>query len=214
LAWSVPVGRSLWGAPSTDGKLIFVTSLDHFLYAVDPNSDKVVWKTDLGGSVPGSPFVAADGGSLYLGSFARRVYAVDPARGAVRWTANLQDWIWSAPTLIGNSVYTADISGNVYSLGATDGKNAWPPVKPDGPITGSPLALSNGVAVATESGFLYAYKPDGSTLWPPVNIGGKIYTTPVLAGDRILVAPMGGQYLLYAVNSKDGSVLPWHFDGK
>jgi outer membrane protein assembly factor BamB len=74
--------------------------------------------------------------------------------------------------------------------------------------------LQNGVAVVTESGFVYAYKPDGSTLWPPVNIGGKIYTTPVLAADRILVAPMGAQYLLYAVNSKDGSTLPWHFDGK
>ncbi len=70
------------------------------------------------------------------------------------------------------------------------------------------------MAVATESGFLYAYKADGSTLWPPVNIGGKIYTTPVLAGDRLVVAPMGAQYWLYAVNVKDGSLLPWHYDGK
>ncbi len=212
--WSVPLGRSLWGTPSTDGKLLFISALDHFLYAVDPNSHKVVWKTDLGGPIPGSPLLAADSSLLYLGSFARKVYAVDPARGTVRWSANLQDWAWSAPALMDKTLYAADISGNVYSLGASDGKNGWPAVKPDGPITGSPLVLANGIAVATESGFLYAYKPDGSTLWPPVNIGGKIYTTPVLAGDRILVAPMGATYLLYAVNSKDGSVLPWHFDGK
>ncbi|HEX8990826.1 MAG TPA: PQQ-binding-like beta-propeller repeat protein [Anaerolineales bacterium] len=214
MAWSLPIGRSLWGAPTTDGKLIFVASLDHFLYAVDPNAHKIVWKTDLGGSIPGSPLVASDGGSLYLGSFARKVFAVDAATGAVRWTSALKDWAWSTPALMGDSLFAADISGNLYSLATASGKNAWPEVKPDGPITGSPVALAEGVAVVTDSGFLYAYKPDGSTLWPPVNIGGKIYTSPVVSGDRIIIAPMGATYWLYAVNGKDGSVLPWHFAGK
>ncbi len=215
LAWSVPVGRSLWGTPSTDGKLIFVTSLDHFLYAVDPNSHKVAWKTDLGGAIPSSPFVASDGSSVYLGSFAKKVYAVDTGKGAVRWSADLKNWAWSTPILIGDTLIASDISGNLYSLAAASGKNTWPEVKPDGPITASPLALPDGgVVVATESGFLYAYKPDGSLLWPPVNIGGKIYTAPVLAGDRILVAPMGAPHWLYAVNSKDGSLVQWFFDGK
>ncbi len=213
-AWSLPISRSLWGSPTTDGKLIFVTSLDHFLYAVDPNSHKIVWKKDLGGSIPASPLLQSDGGALYVGSFARKLYAIEPATGAIRWAADLKDWVWSTPALADNAIFAADISGNLYSLGAADGKNAWPQVKPDGPITGSPVAIPNGVAVATESGFLYAYKADGSSLWPPVNIGGKIYTTPVLAGDRLVVAPMGAQYWLYAVNVNDGSLLPWHYDGK
>lgn len=213
-AWSLPLGRSLWGTPTTDGKLVFVSSLDHFLYAVDPNSHKLVWKKDLGGSIPASPLLGPDGSALYVGSFARKVYAVEPTTGAIRWAAQLKDWVWGTPALVGNAVFAADISGNLYSLGASDGKNAWPEVKPDGPITGGPVAIPNGVAVATESGFVYAYKPDGSTLWPAVNIGGKIYTTPVLAGDRLLVAPMGAPNLLYAVNVTDGSLLPWHFSGK
>ena len=212
--WSLSLGHSLWGTPTTDGKLIFVSSLDHFLYAVDPATQKIVWKKDLGGSISGSPLVAADGATLYVGSFARKVYALESGTGAVRWTADLKDWAWNAPALAGNTLYAADVSGNVYSLAAADGKNSWSQVKPDGSITGSPVALSNGVAVAAESGFVYGFKPDGSTLWPPVNIGGKIYTTPVLAGDRLIIATMGAQYLLYAVNVKDGSVLPWHFDGK
>jgi outer membrane protein assembly factor BamB len=214
LAWSLPISHSLWGTPATDGKLVFVTSLDHFLYAVDPKSQKIAWKTDLGGSIPGSPMLAADGAALYVGSFARKLFSLDAANGSVRWTIDLKDWVWNTPALVGVSLYAADISGNIYSISAPDGKNVWPEVKPDGPITGSPLALPNGVAVATESGFLYAFKPDGSTLWPAVNIGGKIYTTPVLSGDRILLAPMGAPYWLYAVNGKDGSVLPWHFDNK
>ncbi|MGE5072593.1 MAG: PQQ-binding-like beta-propeller repeat protein [Anaerolineae bacterium] len=214
VSWSVPLGRSLWGTPTTDGKLIFVSSLDHFLYAVDPQTQKVAWKKDLGGSIPGSPLIAADGAALYVGSFARKLFAVDSANGNIRWSADLKDWVWGTPALIGDNLYAADVSGNVYALTAPDGKNAWPEVKPDGPITGSPLALANGVAVATESGFVYAYKSDGSSLWTPVNIGGKIYTSPVLSGDRIVVAPMGAKSWLYAINSKDGSLLPLTFDGK
>jgi outer membrane protein assembly factor BamB len=214
LAWSLPLGRNLWSAPVTDGKLIYVASLDHFLYAVDPASQKLAWKVDMGGPVPGTPTLSADSKTLYVGSFARKLYSVDLAAGKIGWTTDLQDWVWGAPALMGNTLYAADISGNLYSLATGNGKNGWPALKPDGPITGNPIAIQNGVVVAAQSGFVYAYKPDGSTLWPPVNIGGKIYTSPVLAGDRILVAPMGAEYWLYAVNSKDGSLLPWHFNNK
>ncbi len=40
LLWSLSIGHPLWGSPVTDGKLIFLTSLDHFLYAIDPQSQK------------------------------------------------------------------------------------------------------------------------------------------------------------------------------
>ncbi len=123
-AWSLPISRSLWGSPTTDGKLIFVTSLDHFLYAVDPNSHKIVWKKDLGGSIPASPLLQSDGGALYVGSFARKLYAIEPATGAIRWATDLKDWVWSTPALADNAIFAADISGNLYSLGAADGKNA------------------------------------------------------------------------------------------
>ena len=86
--WSLHISQELWGAPVTDGKLIFVTSLDHFLYAVDPIEHTIVWKVNLGGSAPGSPVVSSDGKTLYVGSFAKKVFAVDIASGSVRWTAD------------------------------------------------------------------------------------------------------------------------------
>lgn len=83
--WSLHISKELWGAPVTDGKLVFVTSLDHFLYAVDPALQKVIWKVDLGGSAPDSPAVSSDGKTLYIGSFAKKIVAVDIATGSVRW---------------------------------------------------------------------------------------------------------------------------------
>ena len=216
--WTLPISRELWGAPVTNGKLIFVTSLDHFLYAVDPQAQKVAWKLNLGGSAPGSPAVSSDGNTLYLGSFSKKVFAVDAASGSVRWTADTKDWVWSAPALGGDTLFAADISGNIYSLGVPNGKNAWPTLQPDGPITGSPLILAGNTSqsgdamlVATETGSLYMFDATGKKMWD-VNLGGQIYASPVASGDLILAAPMGTDFLLAGVN-KDGT-LRWKFTGK
>ena len=216
--WALPISHDLWGAPVTNGKLIFVTSLDHFIYAVDPQAHKIVWKVDLGGSAPGSPVVSSDGSTLFIGSFAKKVFAVDSASGSMRWTADTKDWIWDAPTLGGDSLFAADISGNIYSLGAPNGKNAWSTLQPDGPITGSPLVLTGSTSqpgdsmlVATESGSLFAFDATGTKMWD-VTVSGQIYTSPVAAGDVILVAPLNTDFLLAAV-SKDGKLL-WKFTGK
>ena len=215
--WSLHISKELWGVPVTDGKLVFVTSLDHFLYAVDPAAQKVVWKVDLGGSAPGSPVVSTDGKTLYIGSFAKKMFAVDIASGSVRWTAETKDWIWDTPALGGDSLFTADISGNIYSLGVPNGKDAWPVLQPDGPITGSPLVLADGsVVVATESGSLFAFNTSGVKMWE-IAPGGKIYTSPVVAGDPaaglIMVAPLNTDFLLAAI-SMDGSKIVWKFTGK
>jgi len=214
--WSLHISKELWGAPVTDGKLVFVTSLDHFLYAVDPVAQKVIWKIDLGGSAPDSPAVSSDGTTLYIGSFAKKIFAVDIASGSVRWTAETKDWVWGAPVLGGDSLFAADISGNIYSLGVPNGKDAWPNLQPDGPITGSPLVLADGsMVVATESGSLFAFDTSGVKMWD-ITPGGKIYTAPVAAGDPaaglIMVAPMNTDFLLAAV-SRDGKLV-WKFTGK
>ncbi len=212
--WSLPISHSLWGTPVSNGKLVFVTSLDHFLYAVDPQSHKIAWKVDLGGSVPGSPAVSADGSTLYVGGFTKKVSAINTADGSVRWTADTKDWVWDAPALDGDTVYAADISGNIYSFGAPNGKNAWPDNQPDGPITASPVVLSDGtVVVVTESGLAYAFDRVSGKAWGVgTNIGGKIYTTPVVSGNLILVAPLGADSLLAALNN--GGNVVWKFTGK
>ncbi len=113
MRWSIPLDRSLWGAPATNGKFVFVTSLDHYLYAVDPGTRAIAWKADLSGAAPSSAAVSADGSMIYAGSFAKKVFGIDSATGSVRWTADVQDWVWGAPVLDGDSVYAADVSGGI-----------------------------------------------------------------------------------------------------
>lgn len=209
IKWTLKLGNSLWSAPTSNGKMVFVASLDHMLYAVDPATQAVAWKVDLGGSSLGAATVSEDGSTVYAGSFGKKVAAIDAATGAVRWNAAAADWVWGAPVQDGDTLYAADISGRVYSLGTTHGKNAWPDVRPDGPITASPLVLPDGVLIATESGSIFAYDRTGVESWN-LSIGGQIYTTPVATGDLILIAPMKADFQLAAVNSTTHSIV-WKF---
>ncbi len=192
----VELSGRLWGQPVTDGKLIYVNSLDHSVFAIDKNTYKVVWHKDLGGAIPNSPVLAGDG-NLYVGSFASELDKFDPASGNFQSVGKTDAWVWGTPTLVDNNLYFGDLNGKFYSYNIQTGKYNWNPIQPDGPITTSPVALKDAILVATESGSIYAIDKNGqSKLWSQP--GGKIYTTPVLAGDMVLVAPLGADAYLYA----------------
>ncbi len=69
----IDLGGALWAQPSTDGDLVYVTSVDHYLYAIDPETYEFAWGAiDLGGAATGTPLVGPNG-NIYIGSFAAEV---------------------------------------------------------------------------------------------------------------------------------------------
>ena len=54
----INLGGALWARPSTDGNLVYVATVDHHLYAIDPETYEFAWPAiDLGGAAPGTPLV-------------------------------------------------------------------------------------------------------------------------------------------------------------
>jgi outer membrane protein assembly factor BamB len=193
---TIQLDGHLWAQPVTDGKSIYITSLNHSVFAIDKQNNGIIWHKDLGGAIPNAPTLAADG-SLYVGSFDATLEKFDPATGNHEAVGKTSAWVWGTPLLLDNNLYFGDLSGNFYSYNVSDGKYNWNPIQPDGPITGSPIAVNDNVLVATESGSIYQVTKDGqSKIWSQP--GGKIYTTPVLSGDLVLVAPLGAENYLYA----------------
>jgi outer membrane protein assembly factor BamB len=113
--------------------------------------------------------------------------------------SDAEGWIWDAPALDSETLYYADLEGNVYSLDLPSGTQNWAGVKPDGPIAASPLVIGDQIFVATESGSLVALDHDGK-FQSPFEIGGKIYTTPVVSNDLILIAPYQADFTLVALD--------------
>jgi outer membrane protein assembly factor BamB len=203
----IELGGRLWAQPTTDGERVYITSLDHSVFAVDAATYDVVWHEDLNGAVPGSAILSEDG-RLYAGSLGSQLERFDPSTGNHESVLDAENWVWSTPSLDGDTLYFADVDGNVYSFNTSTGKLNWNPVKPDGPITASPLVREDHILIATESGSVFALSRDGKVLWTE-EVGGKIYTTPLAAGDLTIVAPLETEFYLAALDLNGRQV--WTF---
>jgi outer membrane protein assembly factor BamB len=119
-----------------------------------------------------------------------------------------ENWVWSTPSLDGDTLYFGDVDGNIYAFNTSTGQLNWNPVKPDGPVTASPLVREDHILIATESGSIFALGRDGKVLWQE-EVGGKIYTTPIAAGDLTIVAPLETEFYLAALDLNGRQV--WTF---
>src|SRR5262249_25265050 len=124
----IDVGGALWSTPATDGTHIYITSLDHHFHVIDPSSSSASDATDLGGAAPSSPLATPDG--AYVGSFSKNITFVSAA-GESSDVATASNWIWSTPVLDGQTLYYADLDGNVYSFDLASKRQNWSNVKVD-----------------------------------------------------------------------------------
>jgi outer membrane protein assembly factor BamB len=191
----------LWAQPVTDGKYLFVTSLDHSIFAIDLQSYQIIWHEDLGGAVPGSAVLGSDG-MLYVGSLAKQLEKFDPATGRHEPVLDSKGWIWGTPVVDGDNLYFSDYDGYFYSYNTKEGRLNWEPVKPDNAITASPLVQGDLILLATESGEVYAVDNTGNmdTWYTARDENAKGYTTPIVAGDYVLVAYVESDYYLVALD--------------
>jgi len=199
----VDITGVLWSAPVSDGKLIYISSLDHHVHAFDPATHTLGKAVDIGGAIPSSPTVGVDG--AYVGSFTSKLDFIN-ANGEQSALLTAKDKIWGSPVFDNGTLYYADLSGNVYSLDLASGKLNWT-AKPAGAVVAGLLLVGDQLYVASEPdattglGTLVALDLDGKTNWSK-EVGGKLYSTPVAAGDLILVAPYKAAFVLAAYDAQ------------
>lgn len=208
LITSIEIDRRLWAAPVSDGQYLYLTSLDHFLYALDPKTRQIIWKADLQGSVPSHPAVVEK--SLFVGSFASRLYAFDLPGGQKRWEASTKGWVWGTPLAHGENIYIGDLAAQIYAFRANDGQLLWQK-SADSPVVAGPIAFGDAILFVSENGGIYAYDSQGNLLWQR-QIEGKLYTSPAVTSRFLLLAPMRAKSPLLALDG-EGNTL-WTFTPK
>ncbi len=199
--WTFEAGDPLWGTPTTDGERLYVPSLGHVLYAINPKDGSVIWQTRLDGALASQPTLVD--GVLYVGTFANQVVAVQAEDGKVLWTAPASGWVWSAPAYADGTLFVGDLGGKIMALDAETGKEKWS-VTQGGPVIGQPAVDNEALYFTTENGILIALTPEGKPLWQH-NFDGKLYASPVVASDMLLVAPYKSTNFLVAMNT-DGQI--------
>ncbi len=174
LRWSFETGQSIWSQPLLlDGMLLF-TSLDHNLYALDPQDGAEIWRLDLGGAAPVAPVVYE--GQLYTGSFSRKIFKIS-GQGSILAEFSTEDWVWGAPAIVDGVLYAADLGGNVYALEIREEsfRLLWQSEVSERAIRATPVASGEYVIVAGRDQKLYWLDRDD----------GRTYFTRELAGEIV-----------------------------
>jgi outer membrane protein assembly factor BamB len=203
--------HSLWTAPVTDGKLIFLATLNHDVYALSPTGKKV-WSVSLDNGIIGAPSIVD--GTLFVGTLSGNLYALNTADGTQKWVKMLEGGIWGTPATDGATVYVGTVkgaAGKFYAIDASNGQITWSKDEA-GAIAAGPLLTNDQVICVTETGRIQSWDKTGTPKWQADIENAKLYTPPFLAGDVILIAPMNAKFLLAAYDLNGAQ--KWTFTAK
>jgi outer membrane protein assembly factor BamB len=111
-------------AAVVDGR-VFLGNTDGRIYAYDAGTGNLDWAVQTGNYVYASPAVTDAPGlgpTIYLGSYDGTFYALNARTGRIDWTYNAGGRISGSATIIGRTVYFADLGHRrTYGLGISTG---------------------------------------------------------------------------------------------
>lgn len=183
--WEFPTDQSVWSQPLIVDGVLYFTSLDHRLYALDPDTGDELWRLDLEGAAPESPVFY--NGRLYVGSFARKIFEIS-TDGKVVNTFPTDDWVWGQPVIVDGVLYAADVGGTVYAV-ALDGDNfaeKWHTrVNSEAKVAirATPLVYDNNVVVGTKDNHIYWLTKEDGLLTTSKELKGEVLS------DLLLIKP-------------------------
>ena len=213
--------RGAFNLPAFGERLMYVSGVDGFLYAIDRdfrngNSEEDLgWRQQVPNEVDFEPLVAGpvlhrdpEEPMVLVGSEDGNLYAYDAVnRGNYLWKFPTGAKIWSTPVIKDGIVYFGSHDKNVYAVNVLDGTEKWR-FTTGGVVAGKPLLFDGLVVVGSFDKKLYGIEAEsGAKSWELE--GDNWFWAGAVADQRTIFAPnMDGN--IYAVD-KDGSLL-WKHD--
>jgi outer membrane protein assembly factor BamB len=101
--WKFQTGGPIISSPVVANSIVFISSTDGFLYAVNSTTGTNIWRTEIGENI-NSPTVGL--GKVFITSKSGNVYAFDIHTGSQLWSRSLKEEIGSgSPLLVGSRVF-------------------------------------------------------------------------------------------------------------
>ena len=120
---------TFYSTPAVVYGRVFLGNTDGRIYAYDAGNGKLDWAVQTGNYVYASPAVTEAPGlgpTIYLGSYDGTFYALNARTGAIDWTFDGHGRISGSATIIGHTVYFADLgSRRTYGLGISTGRKSF-----------------------------------------------------------------------------------------
>ncbi len=151
--WRFKAKRAITSSPWVHENVVFVNSLDGFLYAVDAKSGWMLWRFRMEKPSIVSPSVANT--LVFTGSADGHIYAVDTRSAKEVWRFKTNHQVNSSPVIYKDALYIGSIDHYLYCLEYKTGRLRWK-FETKGPITGTPTVFDDIVYVGSNDHFVYA----------------------------------------------------------
>ena len=229
--WTFKTGGPIVASPAVADGVVYIGSMDGYLYAVDQSTGKERWKFKSSMAIASSPAVA--GGTLYFVSSRGGLAAIDIANGKLKWllpteserkfeAKNLHgypsasqtipdawDIFMSSPAVDNGKVYFGSGDGNIYAADAQTGLLQWKFSTKD-VVHASPAVANNTVYVGSWDSYLYAIDADtGQQKWafktgedPAIHNQVGFQSSPAVVNGTVYVGCRDAH--VYAVDAATG----------
>ncbi|MGE5531869.1 MAG: PQQ-binding-like beta-propeller repeat protein, partial [Bacteroidota bacterium] len=201
LVWRYKTSAAVTASPLvTDSGLVLIGSCDSYVYALDRDTGKLIWKLSTGGPVLASASkigrripagldtngkATARSATVLCGSSDGKLYAIEEVSGQIVWTFTSDGPITAAPTLLGDRLYLTNRSGSVYALQPATGRQLWA-LRVPGSIAHSPGADDQRLYVGTTEGGVFAIEcATGKMVWQ-CDLRATLAASPTLVNGKLM----------------------------
>jgi len=153
IRWRTSAKRAVTATPHYYDGVIYITSLDGVLYAIDAKSGWVIWRFRMESGSISTP--TTNENHIYVGSTDNRFYCVNIKSANKVWSFDTDNQINSSPVFYKGAIYFCNVDGIVYSLHAGSGRLRWK-YQTEGSITGSPIIVDDIIYVGATDNKVYA----------------------------------------------------------
>jgi len=151
--WHYRAKRAITSSPVVAQGIVFFTSLDSSIYALDAKSGWVIWRFRMMKGSISSPYHLEN--SIYVGSADGNIYCLEADNARELWKFQTGSQVSGSPVAYRDWVYCGTADGTLYCLDQKNGRVRWKFVT-DGPITGAPQVFNDMVYFGSADHIVYA----------------------------------------------------------
>ncbi len=198
--WSATEGGSIVRTTLLEDKLYW-GAFDGYVYALDIESKRLLWRTKLDAMIDSSPVCAE--GLLYIGDREGNFYCIEASSGKIVWRYKMGGAMAGYAGVKEGIVYTSCQDSNFYAFDAKIGKVIWK-FKTGGEMCCTPGLYKNTVIFGSFDGYAYCVDAKtGKEIWR-FKTGAEVFDPVRLTiYEKTIFIPSFDSYL-YAINTETG----------
>lgn len=210
--WQFKTGNnqdSIDGAPVVAGGVVYLSSLDKHLYAINLADGKQKWRFATPDSIKASPAVSADGRRVYVGDQAGNFFCVEAATGKEAWKVQAASEVTSGPSFAGDKILFGTNDESLYCLD-DKGTKLWEFRVPGGPVMATAAVDKDLTFLGGCDSKLHIIDINtGKEKAAAIELNGQMGATASLKGGMLYVGTMSAEVVAIDVA---GNKIAWTFE--